>query len=157
MSGHALAVSDKLVGHGKPLPRIRTARPLDRRNALIHWKDGGVVIVDLSPAFTTLRIFGKLRKDDELFRTMKVDEYGDALTWDDGAELSAMWIEELALASMDNAEFRESMERLRLTLDGMSARLGVARRLIADYRKDKAIPKSVALAMRYLLSKQVDH
>jgi len=40
-------------------------------------------------------------------------------------------------------------------LDGMAARLGVARRLIADYRKDKPIPKVVALATRQLLSTQL--
>lgn len=152
MSGHAFAESEKLVGRGKPLPRIRSAKPLDRRNALIQWKDGGEVVVDLSPAFTTLRIFSALRKDDELFQTLRVDEYGDALVWDDGAELSAMWIEELAAASLSNAEFRDAMDSLQMTLDGMAARLGVARRLIADYRKDKAIPKSVALATRYLLT-----
>lgn len=138
------------------MPRIRSAKPRDRRDALIEWKDGGEVLVDLSPAFTTLRIFRRVRKDDELFRSMKVDEYGDALIWDDGAELSAMWIEELAWASMDNREFRDAMETLRMTLDSMAARLGVARRLIADYRKDKPVPKVVALATRYLLSQRWD-
>ena len=46
------------------------------------------------------------------------------------------------------------MDRLHLTLDGMAARLGVARRLVADYRKDKPIPKHIALATRYLLERK---
>lgn len=155
MNGNALAlVDDGLIGTGRPLPRIRAAKPLDGRTALVEWKDGGSKVVDLAPAFIALRIFAAVRRDDELFRTMTVDEYGDALVFADGAELSAMWIEELAAASMDNAEFRAAMDKLRFTLDGMAARLGVARRLIADYRKDKPIPKVVALATRQLLSIQ---
>ena len=156
MSGHALAASEKLVGRGRALPRINSAKPLDRRNALVRWKDGGEAVVDLSPAFVSLRVFAAVRQDDALFQSMTVDEYGDALVWRDGAELSAMWVEELAQAAMDNREFRDAMERLRMTLDGMAARLGVARRLIADYRKDKPIPKSIALATRFLLSRLLE-
>lgn len=157
MSGNALAVKsdDRLISVGRPLPRIRAAKPLDRRNALIEWKAGGAVVVDLAPAFVTLRIFAEVKKDDALFQTMAVDEYGDAVVFADGTELSAMWIEELAAASMNNEEFRAAMDKLQFTLDGMAARLGLSRRLIADYRKAKAIPKVVALATRYLLSKQL--
>lgn len=157
MSGRAFAVSeDQIVGRGKPLPRIASAKPLDKRNASIEWRGGGQVVVDLAPAFVNLRVFKSLRTDDQLFQTMRIDEYGDALVWDDGAELSAVWIEELAWASMTNGEFREAMNRLHYTLDGMAARLGLSRRLIADYRKEKPVPKTVALATRYLLSLRWD-
>lgn len=47
----------------------------------------------------------------------------------------------------------DAMDKLHLTLDGMAARLGIARRLVADYRKDKPIPKHIALATKYLLSR----
>jgi hypothetical protein len=144
---------EKLVGKGQPLPRIAAASPLDGRRAQIQWQDGRQVQVDLAPAFTSLRIFRRVRDDDALFGTLTVDEYGDALVWEDGAELSAVWIEELAAATLGNAEFREAMDTLHLTLDGMAARLGIARRLVADYRKDKPIPKHIALATRYLLSR----
>jgi hypothetical protein len=46
------------------------------------------------------------------------------------------------------------MDELTLSLDGMAAQLGIARRLVADYRKDKPIPKSIALAVRYLVEHQ---
>jgi hypothetical protein len=68
--------------------------------------------------------------------------------------LSAAWIEELIDDPLDNAQFREAMNKLHLSLDGMAARLGVARRLIADYRTDKPIPKHIALATRYLLQQR---
>jgi DNA-binding XRE family transcriptional regulator len=157
VSGSALAVprDDTIISAGRPLPRIKRAEPLEGRNALIEWKSGGSAIVDLGPAFVGLRIFAGVRDDDQLFRSLTVDEYGDALVFADGAELSAMWIEELAAASMTNAEFRAAMGSLRFTLDTMASRLGISRRLIASYRKDKPLPKVVALATRYLLSKQL--
>lgn len=154
MSGTASTDNDDLIVVGKPLPRIGAAAPLDGREARIAWKNGPTQVIDLMPALASHRLFIRLRTDDALFRTMRVDEYGDALEWDDGAELSAVWIEELAPASLDNEEFRAAMERLNFSLDGMAARLGIARRLVADYRKDKPIPKHIALATRYLLDQR---
>jgi hypothetical protein len=145
---------DEMVVVGRPLPRIDWATPGTGRTAKIRWRGGAEQTIDLKPAFANLRIFLRLRTDDELFKTMKVNEDGNALEWDDGAELSAMWIEELAEASLDNEEFRQAMDRLNLTLDGMASRLGIARRLVADYRKDKPIPKHIALATRYLLDQR---
>jgi hypothetical protein len=111
-------------------------------------------VVDVAPAFANLRIFKRLRTDDELFRRLAVNEDGNALEWPDGAELSAVWIERLAAATLDNAQFREAMDEMKMSLEGMAAHLGVSRRLIADYRKDKPIPKAVALATRYLLERR---
>lgn len=141
------------ISVGRPLPRIADAAPGDGRTARITWNNGSTQWVDLAPALANHRAFVRLRSDDALFASMRVSEYGDCLEWSDGAELSAVWIEELADASLDNAEFRDAMEKLHLTLDGMAARLGIARRLVADYRKDKPIPKHIALATKYLLTR----
>lgn len=147
--------SNEIIRVGRPIPRIESAEALDRRNVRILWR-GAVepMLVDVGPALMNLRIFARLRTDDDLFRSLRVSEFGDCLEWPDGAELSAIWIEELADASLDNAQFRDAMDQLQMSLDGMAARLGVARRLIADYRKDKPIPKSIALATRYLLEQR---
>lgn len=159
MSGIAsTADDDDIMVVGKPLPRIASAEPLDLRNVRIKWRGSDrSIVVDTSPAFVSLKIFAGVKVNDELFATLKVNEDGTALEWADGAELSAMWLEELADASLDNDEFRDAMEKMHLTLDGMALHLGVARRLIADYRKDKPIPKSVALATRYLLQQRTAH
>ena len=117
-------------------------------------RTGGTQLVDLTPALASHRAFVGLRLDDNAFRAFAVSEMGDALEWPDGAELPSTWIEELADASLDNAEFRDAMDTLQMSLDGMAARLGIARRLIADYRKDKPIPKHIALATRYLLEQR---
>ncbi|MFB9952628.1 hypothetical protein ACFFP0_27600 [Rhizobium puerariae] len=38
-----------------------------------------------------------------------------------------------------------------MSLEGMASALEISRRLVADYRKDKPIPRHVALATRYLV------
>lgn len=148
-------IADDWIEVGPPLPRIASAEPLDRRNIRLSWRgNSGPIVVDVAPAFANLRIFKRLRTDDELFRRLAVNEDGNALEWPDGAELSAVWIERLAAATLDNAQFREAMDEMKMSLEGMAAHLGVSRRLIADYRKDKPIPKAVALATRYLLERR---
>lgn len=138
----------------KPLPRLQSARALDGRNVEVVWRDGRSQAIDVSPALASRRIFLQLRTDDELFKTLRVNEDGNAIEWADGAELTALWLERLAPASLENAEFRNAMDELGYSLDGMAARLGLSRRLIADYRKDKPIPETVGLAVRYLVDRQ---
>ena len=139
---------------GRPIPKIAKVHPLDARLVEIEWVGGGTSIVDLMPALASHKGFVRLRTDDDLFRTVSVGEYGGYLAWRDGSELSSAWIEELKDASLNNAEFRDAMDSLRMSLDGMASRLGIARRLVADYRKDKPIPKTGALATRYLLEQR---
>lgn len=136
------------------MPAIKAAEPLNGFQARIEWEDGREEIVDLSPAIFSHRAYVSLRSDPALFASFKVRDRGDALVWPDGRELSADWINELSPRELDNAEFRDAMSQLRLSLDGMAARLGIARRLVADYRKDRPIPKTVALATLYLLEHQ---
>lgn len=142
------------VSVGKALPRIESAKAMTGREVSITWRSGETQIVDLSPALSSHRAFVKLRSDDQLFSALRVSEFGDCLEWPDGAELPATWIEELADLPLGNIEFREAMDKLNMSLDGMAARLGIARRLVADYRRDKPIPKAVALATRYLLTQR---
>lgn len=136
------------------LPRIESAKPLEGRNVEVTWRGGTTQIIDVRPALASRRLFLRLRADDELFNTLKVNEDGNAIEWDDGAELTAIWIERLAPTALKNEEFRDAMDQLGFSLDGMASRLGLSRRLIASYRKDKPIPEAVGLAVRYLVDKQ---
>lgn len=146
------------ISVGAPLPRMVRAQGLDGRRVLIVWKSGKQQEIDLTPALASHRSFVRLRTDDGLFGTVKVNDFGDALEWADGSELAAVWIEELAEGLLDNAGFRDAMARLNMSLDGMAAHLGIARRLVADYRKDKPVPRHVALATRHLLAlRGADH
>jgi hypothetical protein len=137
-----------------PLPRIESAVAVDGRKVLVVWRGGLQQLIDISPALASKRIFIRLRADDELFRSLRVNEDGNALEWSDGAELSAVWLERLAPSAIENSEFRDAMNQLGLSLDGMAARLGVSRRLVADYRKDKPIPELVGLAVQQLIQRQ---
>lgn len=145
---------DNFVEVGGPMAVILRAKPLGQMRIRVDWQDGRQEDIDIGPAIHSHRAFVTLRQDPELFSAFEVRSRGDALVWPGGQELSADWIAELAPRELDNAEFREAMAQLRLSLDGMAMRLGIARRLVADYRKDKPIPRTVALATRYLLEHQ---
>lgn len=55
-----------------------------------------------------------------------------------------------AIAQMDAQAVRAAMTELIATLDDMAGLLGISRRNIAGYRKDKPIPRHIALAVRHL-------
>ena len=150
-------MTDDIITVGKPIPRIASAVPMDGRKVEITWKDGTTKVVDLTASFASRRVFIPLRPDDALFRTLRVSEYGDALEWDGpDLEFPASWLDRLADADFSNEDFRRAMDAIHLSLDGMAAELGLSRSLVAEYRKDKPIPRHVALAMLYLLTRAVD-
>lgn len=152
--GRKAMARSQLTGSGRDLPRIAAAIPLDFRWVRVVWQAGHTQDIDLAPALLSHRDFVRLRLDDALFQTLDVDEYGDALVWDDGAELSALWIDELSLTSLSNADFRNAMDILQMSLEGMAVRLGISRTLIAEYRKNRPLPPYVALATSYLVERQ---
>lgn len=151
MSGTSKTEDDEFVEVGGPMPIIRNAEPVESFVLRVEWDDGREEEIDVAPAILSHRAFVALRANPELFKSFVVRDRGDSLVWPDGQELSADWIQELAPRELDNAAFRDAMAELRLSLDGMAARLGIARRLVADYRKDRPIPRTVALATRYLV------
>ncbi|GLS33252.1 Protein of unknown function [Mesorhizobium albiziae] len=149
MNGTA-STTDDVISVGQPLPRMAAVQVSDGRRVHVTWRNGRSVLVDLAPVFLSHRHFIPLRNNDELFQTVRVNDDGVALEWDGGIELTAEWIERLPVAGMDNAEFRQVMSALDLTLDGMAAQLEVSRRLVAQFRGSKPIPNYIALAVRYL-------
>jgi hypothetical protein len=138
---------------GRRLPRIAAASLVEERVIEVEWSDGSTQKIDTSPAILGHRHFVRLREDFAKFAQFQVSETSDSLVWPEGEELSAVWLEELAPVSLDNAGFRDAMDELRFSLDGMAARLGVGRRLIAEYRKDKPIPPAIAMATRFLVER----
>lgn len=154
MNGHVSTNAD-IVSVGDPLPRIKEAVPLDGRLVRIVWRSSETKTVDLAPALASRRIYIPLRDDDAFFKTLRVSEYGNAIEWDGGLDFSAVWLDRLPSTEFDNAAFRKAMDDLDMSLDGMAAQLGISRRLVADYRRDKPIPRHIALATRYLVEHQV--
>ncbi len=150
MNGSA-STSAEIVSVGGPLPRLVRVEALDGRKLRVTFRSGEIRIVDLAPVLASRRIYLPLRTDDALFRTVDVNEDGNAVGWGPDLDLSALWLARLPPVDFDNADFRHAMDRLGLSLDGMAAALGVSRRLVADYRKEKPIPRHIGLATRYLL------
>lgn len=150
MSGDA-STNAEIIAVGSSLPRIARAEVLDGRKVRIIWQSGESKVVDLAPALESRRIYIPLRHDDALFRSLRVSDYGNAIEWGDALDFSAVWLARLPPAEFQNADFRAAMTALDMTLDGMAAALGISRRMIAEYRKDKPIPRHIGLATRYLL------
>lgn len=143
-------MDDRIVSAGKPIPRVRDAAPLEGRKVEIIWESGARKVVDLAPSFASRRVFAPLRMDEGLFQTLAVGEYGACISWADGSDFPADWLDRLPEAGMSNAEFRELMERLDLSPDDAAATLEVPRDHVDAYSRSKTIPNHIALAMRYL-------
>lgn len=151
MSGSASIPDDDIVSAEFELPRLRKAVALDGRKVGVTFDDGRRKIVDLAPALESRRFYIPLRNDDDLFHTLRISEFRDALEWDGDLDFSAVWLERLPSIEFDNSDFRAAMETLGMTLDGMAAALEISRRQVADYRKNKPIPRHIGLATRYLV------
>ncbi|WP_165214302.1 DUF2442 domain-containing protein [Affinirhizobium pseudoryzae] len=147
-------MSDELISVGEPLPRIRMVEPLDDRLLRVTWASGQEQVVDLAPALLSRRVFMPLRQDDALFRAVTVEEFGTAIEWPGGIDFSALWLSKLPPVDFGNADFRKAMDELGMTLEGMAAALEISRRQVADYRKAKPIPRSIAYATRYLMDQR---
>jgi len=154
MNGN-VSTQDDMIKVGKRLPRLREAVPLEERKLRVVFDNGLEKIVDLAPALNSFRIYIPLREDDALFRSFQVSEYGNAIEWNDGLDFSAVWLEKLPDVSFTNTDFRQAMELLDMSLDGMAIALDISRRQVVNYRKDKPIPRHIALAARYLVEHHV--
>jgi DNA-binding transcriptional regulator YiaG len=140
----------------KTLPRIVSVRadkkPLTLR---IRWDKGEESLVDVSGMIESFRVFEPLRDSPELFRKVRVGEYGTDIVWTDEMDMAAdtLWrlAQEQSGATLSPDAFKHWRERKAYTLDAAAAALGVSRRMIAYYEQGKKpIPRVVALATRAL-------
>jgi DNA-binding transcriptional regulator YiaG len=140
----------------KVLPRIAAVTPSDEALTLrVRWDKGNESLIDVSSIIESFRLYAPLRQSPELFRQVRVGEYGTDVVWTDEIDMSAdtLWrlAQEQAGATMTPDEFRRWRERKAYTLDTAAKALGLSRRMVAYYEQgDKAIPRVVALATRAL-------
>lgn len=153
MSGNA-STHDEVITVGAPLPRIKDAIALDDRKVRVTFDDGRTKTVDLAPALESRRVYIPLRDDDLLFRSFQIGEYRNSIEWNDELDFSAVWLDALPSIEFSNDDFRKAMDDLGMTLEGMASALEISRRLVADYRKHKPIPRHISLATRYLVEHQ---
>jgi hypothetical protein len=98
------------------------------------------------------KIFAPLRDDPLLFGAVHVVENGAAIAWGDDhrIDMAATTIEGMADEIMSSADFAEFLRRHSFSLDGAAAQLGISRRLVAYYAKERQIPRYIALACAYI-------
>lgn len=146
----AITLTLHVAGINRPAQKLSGVAPLAGRVVKIVWADGVAAEVDLAPLLANHRSYVSLRKDDRLFLSVRVSSDGGALEWNDGCRVAISAILKLPQTYMEATELRAIMDELRLSVEGLSALLGLSRRVIADYRSGVPIPKPLALAMRYL-------
>ena len=146
---------DEVVVVGERLPRLESVAPLDGLNVAVTW-EGDIrskarEIVDLAPAIHRYKIYAPLRDDCELFRTVHLQQHRFGIAWgQDDLDMGASTIADLADETMTAEDFSDFMERNGLTLDGVAAELGISRRMAAYYRRERRVPRTMALACRYI-------
>lgn len=149
--------ADDIVTVGRALPKLSSVAPAGGAfNVVVTWAAGDRIgrtdRVDLAPVIFTYKVFRPLRDGSIPFGAVRLGAWGGSIVWegDEDLDIGAETIEDLAAASMTNAEFADFLWRNRLTLDAAAAQLGIARRRVAYFAKDREIPRYIALACRQL-------
>jgi hypothetical protein len=134
--------------------RVASVVPLEGRKVQLVWRSGFDEVIDLRPLLVR---FARrpVASHEVLFRTVKSSADGRSIVWDDGSEIGLSWLQDLALARMTAAEFREGLDKLDLTIEAAAAHLGVSKRSIAGYRRDREVPRAIALAVRFMLQRRL--
>jgi len=141
---------------GEPMPNIERVSARTPYRVEVLWRSGRrqgtSSVVDLAPLILSKKIFVPLRDDASLFATAHVVEDGSAIAWGDGGEIdvAATTIESLADETMTSEDFAGFLQRNALSFDSAAAQLGISRRLVAYYAKERTIPRYIALACAYL-------
>jgi hypothetical protein len=141
---------------GELMPSIGKVAASDATHVRVTWNQGShkgtTTEVDIAPLIYSKKVFALLRNDPALFQTVHIVEGGGAIAWgdDDKIDMAATTVERLADESMTPADFSAFLQRHSLSLDAAAAQLGISRRLVAYYAKEREIPRYIALACAYL-------
>src|SRR5580692_8771357 len=146
----------RLILPRKILPRIVAVAPGEQPMTLrVRWDKGEESLIDISGMIQSFRVYAPLRQSPELFRQVRVGEYGTDVVWTDEIDMAADTLRRLAQEqtgeTMTPDAFRHWRERKAYTLDEAARALGLSRRMVAYYEKgDRPIPRVVALATQAL-------
>ena len=146
-----------MIRVGDPLPRLASVEPANGPfSVAVTWADGARAgrtdIVDLAPMIHTFKVFRPLRDDRRLFASVRLGEDGASIVWgdDENLDVGVESLEDLVEETMTSGEFAMFLKRNNLSLDAAAAQLGISRRLVAYYAKERDVPRHIALACRYL-------
>lgn len=138
------------------LPRVAAVSAVGRSTLRVTWKGARAASkIDVVGLMTTKRLKAALAPAD--FARAEIGDWGSAVVWPNGAELSALTLWLAALDAAGRADAREFLEwRLRegLTLDKAATLLDLSRRTIANYCDGRhEVPRTVLFAIRHLAAK----
>jgi hypothetical protein len=152
-----MSETDTMIAVGDPLPRLASVEPANGPTSVrLVWasgpRQGEATVVDLAPMIYRFKVFRPLRDDPALFRSVRLGEWGASIVWGDNDDLDigADALDELACEQMTPADFNAFMKRHGFSYDVTAAVLGISRRLVAYYAKEREIPRTVALACKYI-------
>jgi hypothetical protein len=135
-------------------PKIRHVRAARGRDhaLVVAWADGSVADVDVTEPIFRLKHFRPLRNRDR-FRKVRVGDWGWAVTWGDGLDLSheRLWTlaKEQAKVNMTPGALRAWLRAHELDQGRFAKLLGISRRSVVYYATGRQpITRLVALAMK---------
>jgi len=135
-------------------PKIRSVRAAKGRDyaLVVTWADGSVADVDVTEPIFRLKHFRPLRNRDR-FRKVRVGDWGWAVTWGDGLDLSheRLWAlaKAQAKAEMTPSALRAWLRAHKLDQGQFARLLGISRRSVVYYATgQQPITRLVALAMK---------
>jgi hypothetical protein len=116
----------------------------------IEWSDATRVTLNLEHALRGAA--RRALRDPANFRRATIDEWGHAIQWPFGTEISAerLWLETLSATGRSDArDFLEWRLRHGLSLSNAAEALGLSRRMVAYYSNgEKPVPRSILLACK---------
>jgi DNA-binding XRE family transcriptional regulator len=127
----------------KILPRIVEVAPGEPPMTLrVRWDKGEESLIDVSGMIQSFRVYAPLRQSPELFRQVKVGEYGTDVVWSDEIDMAAdtLWClaQQQAGETMAPDAFRHWRERKAYTLDQAARALDLSRRTVAYYEEGRS-------------------
>jgi hypothetical protein len=129
---------------------ITSVKPMEPPRLELTWADGTQAMVELGEILRDRRFANLL--DPAAFARKELGEWGQCVTWPNGAELGAerLWLETLSeTGHADARDFLEWRMRHGLSLSKTAEALGLSRRMVAYYSNgEKPVPKSILLACR---------
>jgi len=127
-------------------PNIKSVRADGARRLVITWRGGVESTIDLSNHLADYAVFVPLRHDDDLFRTVRVGEWGWCAHWSNDMEISSDTLWRLALAQ-GAAWLRAWRTGHGMTQAEAATALGVSPRMWRYYEAGShLLPKTVRLA-----------
>jgi len=129
---------------------IMSVKSLGAARLALTWSDGTQATVELGKILHDRRFVAP--RDLTEFARVELGEWGQCVTWPNGAELGAerLWLETLSATGHHDARiFLEWRLRHGLSLSKTAEALGLSRRMVAYYSNgEKPVPKSILLACR---------